>query len=184
VEPILTLPYSEWLVAEHLMRTLPSRAGYSVYAPLSRQERGVDLLLTRRIDGVSRVAALQIKFSRAYEQKLQSPFKFGTLFKRFEVGKAADFFVLASLYPNITGRGGGRKASWWLPLMLMFEREEMATFMDLLQTRSGKRERMFYFGFDSPREVVLTRGRSEDRDFTCHTLENRLALIRKFLGAA
>ena len=54
MEPILTLPYSEWLVAEQLMKALPASQGYSVYAPLSRQEKGVDLLLARRSNGVTR----------------------------------------------------------------------------------------------------------------------------------
>ena len=175
------------------VRITEAELARDVHAVLAKVRAGVEIIVEQDHQPVAMITTPRrsgrkisecLALARAYEQKLQSPFKFGTLFKRFEVGKAADFFVLASLYPNITGRGGGRKASWWLPLMLVFEREEMATFMDLLQTRSGKRERMFYFGFDSPREVVLTRGRSEDRDFTCHTLENRLALIRKFLGAA
>ena len=51
MEPIITLPYSEWLVAEHLMKTFPIREGYSLYAPLSRQEKGVDLILSRRAGG-------------------------------------------------------------------------------------------------------------------------------------
>ena len=57
MEPIVTLPYSEWLVAEQLMKQLPARQGYSVYAPLSRQEKGVDLLVTRRATGKTYVAA-------------------------------------------------------------------------------------------------------------------------------
>jgi len=53
MEPILTLPYSEWLVAEKLMRLLPPKEGYSVYAPLSRQEKGVDLLVTADRVGIA-----------------------------------------------------------------------------------------------------------------------------------
>src|SRR5579859_7225634 len=65
MEPIVTLPYSEWLVAQQLMKVLPASQGYSVYAPLSRQEKGVDLLLARRANGVTRAATLQVKYSRA-----------------------------------------------------------------------------------------------------------------------
>src|SRR5215813_5905457 len=106
MEPILTLPYSEWLVAEHLMRSFPAREGYSVYAPLSRQEKGVDLLLTRRFGTITRAAALQVKYSRAYEARQGAPFRFVAWFRSFPVSDRADFFVLASLYPNVTGRGG------------------------------------------------------------------------------
>jgi hypothetical protein len=182
MEPILTLPYSEWLVAEELMKHFPSRAGYSVYAPLSRQEKGVDLLLTRRLDGVSRAATLQVKYSRAYEQKPGGQFKFAIWFRSFPVSDQADFFVLATLYPNVTGRGGGKRVSWWSPLMLVFQRSEMAELISSLRTRSGKADRMFYFGFDSADHVVLTRGATEQRDFTPYTFAHRSSLIRRFLG--
>ena len=133
MEPILTLPDSEWLVAEQLMKEFPSRAGYSVYAPLSRQEKGVDLLLTRRLKGVQRAAALQVKYSRAYEQKSGGPFRFAIWFRSFPVADQVDFFFLAALYPNVTGHGGGKRTSWWLPLMLVFERHEMADLIASLQ---------------------------------------------------
>jgi len=182
MEPILTLPYSEWLVAEHLMKALPSSDGYSVYAPLSRQEKGVDLLLTRRTNGTSRAATLQVKYSRAYEQRPRAKFKFVSWFRSFPVTEQADFFVLASLYPNVTGRGDGSKTSWWLPLLLLFRREEMAQLISSLRTRSGARERMFYFEFDTPQQVLLTRGAVEPRDVTSHTLSTSLPLLREFLA--
>jgi hypothetical protein len=184
MEPILTLPYSEWLVAEQLMKEFPSRAGYSVYAPSSRQERGVDLLLSRRVDDVSRAATLQVKYSRAYEQKPGSPFRFATWFRSFPVADRADFFILAALYPNLAESGGGKRNSWWLPLILVFERREMAELISSLPTRAGKADRMFYFAFNSADHVVMTRGAAEPRDFTSHTFSHRVALIRMFPRAA
>ena len=184
MEPIITLPYSEWLVAEHLMKALPTSQGYSVYAPLSRQEKGVDLLLTRRSDGVTRTASLQIKYSRAYEQRPTASFKFVTWFRSFPVARQADFFILATLYPNITGRGGGTKSSWWSPLLLVFRHEEMVTFITSLRTRSGKVDRMFYFGFDTPDRVVQIRGAAEQRDFTSFTFTVRLPVLKEYLGPA
>ena len=71
-----------------------------------------------------------------------------------------------------------------MPLILVFERKEMAEFIGSLQTRSGKREGMFYFGFDSANEVALTRGAAGRPDFTSHTFKNSLASIKKFLDAA
>ena len=68
--------------------------------------------------------------------------------------------------------------------MLVFERREMADLIASLRTRSGKPDRMFYFGFNSVDRVMLTRGAAEHRDFTSHTFANRLSLIRTFLGAA
>jgi hypothetical protein len=184
MEPVLTLPYSEWLVAEHLMKALPARDGYSVYAPLSRQEKGVDLLLTRRADGASRVATIQVKYSRAYEQRPNAQFRFAIWFRSFPVAEEADFFILAALYPNITGRGTGNRSSWWSPLLLVFSRAEMSEFISSLRTRSGGVERMFYFGFDTQDRVVLTRGATEQRDFTGFTFAYRVAILREHLGAA
>src|SRR3954452_21593803 len=182
MEPILTLPYSEWLVAEQLMRELPGSEGFSIYAPLSRQERGVDLLLSRRIGHASRVATLQVKYSRAYEAKPGSKFKFVIWYRSFRVPPEADFVILASLYPNVTGSGGGKRSSWWLPLLLVFTREEMEVFISSLRTRSGSLDQMFYFGFDSPSCVVQTRGAPEHRDCSEFMLQSRLPLLRTFLG--
>lgn len=182
MEPILTLPYSEWLVAEQLMRELPGSEGFSVYAPLSRQEKGVDLLLSRRTGHASRVATLQVKYSRAYEAAPGSKFTFAVWFKAFRVPPEADFVILASLYPNITGSGGGKRSSWWLPVLLVFSREEMQVFISSLRTKSGSPDRMFYFGFDSPTCVVQTRGAPEHRDCSEFTFQHRLPLLRAFLS--
>ena len=184
MEPIVTLPYSEWLVAEHLMAALPASHGYSVYAPLSRQEKGVDLLLARRLHGVTRVAALQVKYARAFVKSPKYQFRFEIWFKAFPVSDRADFFVLATLYPNITGRGDGTKSSWWLPLLLLFRREEMNELISSLRTRPGKVERMFYFGFDTPDRVVLTRGKPEHPDFSSFTFAKRLPILKEYLGPA
>jgi hypothetical protein len=49
MEPIFSLPYSEFCVAQQLARLLPAAEGYSLYAPVSRQQKGVDLLIARRL---------------------------------------------------------------------------------------------------------------------------------------
>lgn len=184
MEPIITLPYSEWLVAQQLMKALPASQGYSVYAPLSRQEKGVDLLLARRLNGVTRAATLQVKYSRAYERPPRAQYRFSTWFRAFQVSERADFFVLASLYPHIDGRGSGVQSSWWLPMLLLLRRDEIAELMSSLRTRSGKAERMFYFGFNKPDRVVLTRGAPEHRDVSSFTFSARLPLLKEFLNGA
>jgi hypothetical protein len=182
MEPILTLPYSEWLVAEELMETFPGGDGFAVYAPLSRQQKGVDLLLTKRAGHSSRVAALQVKYSRAYEARPGSEFRFVVWFKAFRVPPECDFVILASLYPNITGSGGGKESSWWRRLLLIFTRKETETFIASLQTRSGSPDKMFYLNFDSSDRVVQTRGAPEHRDCSEYIFHRRLPLLRTFLG--
>jgi hypothetical protein len=183
MEPILTLPYSEWLVAEKLMKLLSARDGYSVYAPLSRQEKGVDLLVTRRSAGESRAASIQVKYSRAYEQR--AGYRFGIWFKIFAIPKEADFIVFAALYPTTDGRGDRRRSSWWASVMLLFTQEELAEFFASLRTRAGNPDRMFAFGFSTPDEIVLIRG-TQDRTqpkFSSYLLDKRVAVIEKRLAA-
>ena len=146
MEPILTLPYSEWLVAEHIMKHLRTRDGYSVYAPLSRQEKGVDLLVTRRTQGRTRAASIQVKYSRVWENAPSSRERFTSWYGVFDVPEQADFIILVSLYPQTDGRGGGKKSSWWHPLFLLFDREEMRAFMATVRTKAGKPDKMFGFG--------------------------------------
>jgi hypothetical protein len=78
MDPIITLPYSEWVVAQQLTKSFPVREGYSVFAPLSRQEKGVDLVLVQRQRGATRAASIQVKFSRTYDQPQSRRHKFET----------------------------------------------------------------------------------------------------------
>ncbi len=186
MEPIVTLPYSEWLVAEQLMKQLPVRQGYSVYAPLSRQEKGVDLLVTRRANGKTFAASIQVKYSRAYEQPTSLPYRYAIWYRSFVVPEEADFIVLAALYPNVTGSGGGKRSSWWSPVMLVFTRREMETFLSGLLTRGGKPEKMFAFGFSTGEAIVQVRGNQAGIrvDYSAHAFSNQLSRIRRKLGAA
>jgi hypothetical protein len=182
MEPIITLPYSEWLVAEQLKKSLPASQGYSLYAPLSRQEQGVDLLVTRPRNGITRAATLQVKYSRTYPRPPGKEYRFSTWFRAFPVSDRADFFVLASLYPRIDGRGGGTKSSYWLPMLLLLRREEVGELLSSLRARSGKAVSMFYFGFNKPDRVVLTRGAPEHRDFSSCTFSARLPMLKEYLA--
>src|SRR5262249_34209910 len=98
------------------------------------QEKGVDLLLARRLNGVTRAATLQVKYSRAYEGPPGAPYQFTTWFRAFPVPERADFFILASLDPLIDGRGTRTKSSCWLPRRRPLRREEIADLMSSLRT--------------------------------------------------
>jgi len=73
MEPIFTLPYSEYVVAQRLATVLHSAQGFSLHAPLSRQEKGVDLVVTLRTGGLTRAATLQVKASRTYSRPRPHP---------------------------------------------------------------------------------------------------------------
>jgi hypothetical protein len=44
MEPVFTIPYSKYAVAQQIRSHFPLSDGYSLYAPMSRQEKGVDLI--------------------------------------------------------------------------------------------------------------------------------------------
>jgi hypothetical protein len=184
MEPVLTLPYSEWLVAEQLMKNLPAKNGYSVFAPLSRQQKGVDLILARRLKEKSRVVTLQVKYSRAYEKGPKSKYTFLAWFKVFKIPDEADVFALTVLYPNITGKGTEPKKSLWKPLVLLIPKKEMIKIANSLQTKAGNPDVMFYLEFDDSKKVFLTRGLPSPIDLSFYLLENQLEKIEKALSRA
>lgn len=189
MDPVFTLQWPEFLLANRVQKLLPKSQGYSVLIPVSRQEKGFDLAVIRkRQNGTSRVATIQIKASRVYLQRQPNRtsttrFRFHTWFNRFDVPKEADFFLLCGLYAPDAGRTKAIGTQWYRDSTLMFSRQEMKKFMASCLTRGGKQDRMFGFGFDDERKVVQTRG-DKDRqfkDFTQFLLSKRIALLKTAL---
>ena len=189
MDPVFTLQWPEFLLANRLQQLLPKSHGYSVLIPASRQEKGFDLaLLKKRPHGMSRVATIQIKASRSYNQKqpkrkTTKRWRFHTWFNRFTVPKEADYFLLFGLYAPDAGRTkrGGRH--WYKDCTLLFTQQEMKDFMSSCRTRGGKPDRMFGFGFDDERKVVQTRGDKDRRfkDYTQFLLMKRIPLLKAAL---
>ena len=190
MEPIFSLPYSEFCVAEQLARLLPAKKGYSLYVPISRQQPGVDLVLAWRRGREVRVACIQIKSSRTFSQKTttartKKSFRYGTRFNNFDCPPQADFFCLVALYPAADKAQRRELGTWWAPQILLFSQAEMSRFLGHVRTRGGTRDRWFGFGFDRADQAIQTRGDSERRfkDFSHHLLPRRLGMLRRFLSA-
>jgi hypothetical protein len=156
--------------------------------PLSRQEKGVDLILAERVRGRTRTAAIQVKSSRTYSRRgprtrATRPFSYYTWFNRFDTPSNADFVLLVAVYPSDVARSSRKLATWWSPLVMVFSTEEMRSFLKSVRTVGGKPDRQFGFGFDLPSAVFQTRGdqRREYQDFSSHILEKRARRIRHFL---
>ena len=66
--------------------------------------------------------------------------------------------------------------------MLLFNRREMSRLLSSLRTRSGRPEHRFYFSFNDPSDVSLTRGAPEPKDYSGYTLKKRLPFLRRRLG--
>src|SRR5438876_9767950 len=124
MEPIFTLPYPEFCVAQQLARWLPASRGYSLYAPVSRQQPGVDLVLARRRGSKVGVACIQVKSSPTYSRRTaptartRRPFRYDTSFNHFECPPQAAFSCLVSLYPSRVAAHKPEPRTWCAPQVL------------------------------------------------------------------
>jgi hypothetical protein len=187
MDPIFTLQYAEYVVAETLAKLLSKRKGYSISIPLSRQQKGFDLLVYSSQSG--KVARVQIKASRSYPGKpakresTNPRFQNNLWFNNFKCEpNTADFYVLLGLFSKTDLDRGLKKKKWIGRKMLIFTEKEMQTFLKSIRTKAGKRDRFFAFGFDSDSErVFLTRGTTSPKPFDKFLVERRLAALKRFL---
>jgi hypothetical protein len=187
MEPVFTLQWPEFVIAQRLQSLLPRKDGYSVLVPLSRQEEGIDLaVLYRRAKGPASTATVQIKASRTYlhmppKREGTVRFRFNTWFNRFDVPDRADYIILMGMYAPDLGRTTKVSASWYKDCSLIFTRQEMREFMADCKTVRGKPDRMFGFGFDDLSKIVLNRGdmTRSGKDFASYLLERRIKRLMK-----
>ena len=131
MDPVFTIPWPEFVVAERLAELLPKKKGYPVLVPASRQEKGFDLAVLSKKDKTNRVITIQVKASRTYQGKQPGErskkmyFRYHTWFNRFEVPDEADFIVFVSTYALENGSGKKVRARWYKSCMLLFDRKEM-----------------------------------------------------------
>jgi hypothetical protein len=188
METVFSLPYSEFCVASHLHDYFKTKDGFSIYIPMSRQEKGIDLLLIKRLDESTSCVTIQVKSSRTYSPKHNNftdskRFAYYTWFNTFEVPKVADYIFLVGLYPPEEGRSSKRAASWWSAVILIFSNSDMNEIISNTLTRTGKRDPMFGFGFNEPTEIIQTRGDMDRKfvDFSNHLFHNQVKNIKERL---
>lgn len=177
MNPVFTLPYPEFAVAQEMQKLVRS---CSVFVPASRQQKSIDLLLLNL--ATTKVVSLQVKSSRVYpsSQRVNSSrrqFIHTTWFHVFDVPPEPDWFILVGIYPQDQGHTKSQTASWWSTIMLAFTQDEMSQFMQSVRTKGGKADKFFYFGFDNKEEIFQTRGREDGSNppFTDKLLENRIS---------
>lgn len=157
MEPIFTLQYGEFAVADYLSKNIKD---VSVFIPASAQEKGIDLLLYKFCNGVNLINTIQVKMSRTYydiNKKYQ-----GTLwFNRFVPQDNADWFILVGIYADLpVEREVSAKSTQWNTIMLAFKNNEMKKFMDEVRLKKNpeQEDKMFGFGFNGANEIRQTRG--------------------------
>jgi hypothetical protein len=189
MDPVFTLQWQEFLVAQELQKLFPKSKHYSVLVPGSRQEKGIDLALVRKQpEAKSRVALIQVKASRTYspeapKRQTTRRFRFYTWFNRFDPSPDADFFFLVGMYAPDSARTKPVNAPWYKHCTLMFPLAEMQELMASCVTVGGRPDGKFGFGFDTEAKIVQTRGdqRRQYRDYTDHLLHRSAALLRAHL---
>jgi hypothetical protein len=178
MEPIFTLPYSEYQVIEQVSRFLKKSEGYALYVPTSRQQKGVDFIIHNTKKNT--FARVQVKGSRTYVEEDTHSLWYGNFINRYEKNNA-DFYMLFGLYQMHTEKGGVKNPDFWKPVTLCFTEKEMFTFLQQVKTkREGKSDRFFAFRFTSPSNIVCSRG-PENYDVAQHLLEHQIEKLKKFL---
>jgi hypothetical protein len=189
MDPVFTLQYPEFILANKLRQLLPKSQNYSVMIPVSRQEKGIDLaVLFKAQDGGSRVATVQIKASRTYmpeppKRETTKRFNYYTWFNRFSVPEIADFILLFGMYIPAPQKLKKMTPNRVSDCTLIFTRDEMKVLMTSCLTVGGKPDKMFGFGFDDLSNVVQTRGDKDRRmkDYSDHLMDKRINMIRAHL---
>ena len=188
MDPVFTIPYPEYAVASQLSGHLRASEGYAIFVPASRQQKGVDLLVTYRENRITRAMSIQVKSSRTYSGKSPTSrkrkiFRYYTWYNNFDAPPEADFVFLIALYPNDERNRDRALETWWSQLVLVFTHDEMALFLASVKTVGGTRDKMFGFGFDTPKNIQQTRGDQQRRylEFTQHLLEHRVEMLKSFL---
>jgi len=179
MQPVFTMQYGEFAVADYLSKHIPNA---SVFVPASAQEKGIDLLLYRHDRGCNKTNTIQVKMSRTYYDKKETA-KFSNYlwFNRFNVQENADWYILVGIYAKHPDDISNAKANsiGWDTVMLAFTKKEMAQFMSEVKLKKTPEndDKMFGFGFNDKKAIYQTRGYAETRDMSQFLIERRLTEI-------
>jgi hypothetical protein len=185
VDSLFFLTYPEYVAARELEKRLPKRKGYSVLIPLSRQQKGMDLLLYSLRTG--RAVSVQVKGSRSYRPKKTDPpggppYDHRLWFKAFDPD-GADFFALVGVFPKIRNSMSSRKTihNLWSNIFLLLSRNEAKKWMKKIRRRA--KDRFFYVDFDADlKRVALTHPKELRKNWTRFLLGDRVTRLEGKLG--
>jgi hypothetical protein len=190
MDPVFTLQWPEFILANRLQKLLPKKEGYSVLIPTSRQEKGIDSAILKKRKGQNRVVTIQIKASRTYIRSKPpkksgiKSYAFYTWFNRFDVPEEADFILLFGMYAPDASRTRPVTAKWYQDCTLLFSNEEMKELMENCLTVGGQHDKMFGFGFDHSAAIFQTRGDKlrKFKDFSAFLLDSRIKIVEDALN--
>ncbi len=166
MEPIISLPYSEYETIVQIQRYFKKNDGFAVCIPTSRQQKGIDFIVLNTTN--KKILQFQVKGSRSYvpsssntqDATFKYTFWFNNFHDRFKRGMA-DVYILFGLYQVYNVKKNIKhRTDFWESLVLAFSDVEMERFLDSIRTKDGqKHDRFFYISFNDLSEIVVTRGR-------------------------
>lgn len=185
MEPVFTIQYGEYAVAEILSRKIK---GASIFIPVSAQEKGIDMLLYKHTESGNKVVTIQVKMSRTYND-VKKGYNHYLWFNRFVPQKNADLFILVGIFPTYQIGSNQKRADLksgkqWDEIFIVFTHDEMSDFMEniRLKKKPEQYDGKFGFGFNEKTSVYLTRGFPEITDFSDKLLPHRIDMIKFMLS--
>lgn len=191
MDGVFTLPYSEFEIVNRFQDIFKRNDGYSVYIPVSRQEKAVDFLMLDSNAGS--VAKFQVKSSRTYiheaktnkDGSLKLPkFRFHLWLNNFKYKYqkgSADFYIIFGLFPAYDTTKA-IMSDFWKTMILCLTDQEMNGLLEKVKTKKEQKDDKFFsFSFNKPNRVYGTRGFLDEEDFSCYLLENRIEDIRNMM---
>ncbi|MDY0276733.1 MAG: hypothetical protein RBQ97_01475 [Acholeplasma sp.] len=162
------IDYREFIVSEELLKMLNKGKNkqYSVFAPFSRQEKGIDLILFNRISRKS--LSIQVKSSKSYVDGNNNDIKHNFLWlNKFNISNEAyaDYYVIMGNYINvkyeklIEQHGMSINAIDYKPIILIYTYNEMVEELQKLRLKTkDNTEKFFSFKFRNEDDITLDRG--------------------------
>lgn len=192
MDGIFNLPYSEFEVINVMQRLLKKSDGYSVYVPVSRQQKGIDFIVHNF--NTNKLLRFQVKSSRTYiheakelkNGKIKRPkYKYNlwlnNFIDKYEKGRC-DYYILFGLYP-VYSPEKNIKDKFWKSILLCYNENEMLEILEKIKTKKEeKTDRFFSYGFNTGNEIFNERGLKEDINATAHMLKNKISQIKLDLG--
>ncbi len=192
MDGIFTLPYSEFEIVNRFQEIFKRKQGFSVYIPVSRQEKAVDFILAKSQS--KRIARFQVKSSRTYihEAKIKKnggiskpEFKYNLWFNNF-IDKyepdQADYYLLFGMYPVYTTSSAINSNFWKSMVVCMPDAKMGETLREVLTKKEKKQDRFYGISFNVPHEVIGTRGFLNRPDYSEYILEKQVANVEGFFA--
>lgn len=188
MDGVFTLPYSEFEVINNFQNIFKRNDGYSIFVPVSRQEKAIDFLMIN--SKTKTTSRFQVKSSRTYIDEVKTKKNGTQVFPRYRyhlwlnnfIGKysegLADFYIIFGLYPVYDTRKS-IMSDFWKSVTLCFSDEEMGELLKQIKTKKEQKQDYFFgFSFNETNKIFGTRGFLSEIDFTDHLLENKIESIR------